>query len=187
MSQRQINSIAPQQFWQTQRRPDPVKQLRGKLNRENGKHFEELIDAACEWYASSGEAEIEKTPEAMKIIKRLENNRFIACFLKKAQPDYKGTLMGGRSVVFEAKYTDSNQMEQNRITDVQERALNRHERMGAACFVVIGFDAKNIFRIPWADWKDMKRLFGRKYVQPGELGRYRIDRGIRNGILLFLD
>lgn len=185
MSKRAINTIKVQQCRQMQRYPDPAKQFRGKKSRNMGNQFENLITKSCECYKSLDMAEIDKTPEPMKI-KRLENNRFIACFLKRAQPDFKGTIQGGRSIVFEAKYTDSGQMEQSRVTDVQERALDRHQLMGAKCFVIISFGMTDFFRIPWDDWKNMKKLFERKYIRAGELEDYRISIG-RNGVLLFLE
>ena len=67
---------------------DPNRQLLGKIARERGKQFEGRIDAALEYYAMKGFADIEKTPEPMKPIKDLGNGRFIACYEKKAQPDY---------------------------------------------------------------------------------------------------
>ena len=96
---------------------DPKRQLLGKIARECGKQFEGRIDAALEYYAIKGFADIEKTPEPMKPIKDLGNGRFIACYEKKAQPDYKGTLKGGRSIMFEAKFTATERMEQSRVLE----------------------------------------------------------------------
>lgn len=186
MNKRPINMISMQQYKQMQKYPNPIKQIQGKRSRAIGNYFEDIISNACEWYKSTNQAEIDKTPEPMKILKRMENNRFMACFLKRSQPDYKGTLLGGKSIVFEAKHTDSGQIEQSRVTEAQVKALDRHQSMGASCFVVISFKMADFFRIPWQDWKDMKTLFGRKYVRAEELNLYKITIG-RNGILMFLD
>lgn len=75
--------------------PNPVRQLRGMKNRAEGKAFEDILDKTFSYYSSKGYALIDKTPEPFKIIKRMENTRFIGCFLKRAQPDYKGTIKGG--------------------------------------------------------------------------------------------
>ena len=100
------------------------------------------------------------------------NSKMICVNEKKAQPDYKGTLSGGRSIVFEAKHTDKDRIEQGRVNEEQEKRLNNHEKLGALCFVVVSFGYERFFRVPWAEWKRMKELYGRKYIKaedvPGE-------------------
>ena len=98
----------------TSHKKDPMKQYQGAVSRAQGKHFEEYIDLSLRYYEQRGEAVVEKTPEPMRPTKDLGNGKFIAYYEKAAQPDYKGTLKGGRAVVFEAKYTHSAQMEQSR-------------------------------------------------------------------------
>ena len=94
----------------TSHKKDPMKQYQGAVSRAQGKHFEEYIDLSLRYYEQRGEAVVEKTPEPMRPTKDLGNGKFIAYSEKAAQPDYKGTLKGGRAVVFEAKYTHSAQM-----------------------------------------------------------------------------
>lgn len=186
MPKQSSSTMTIQQYRQMQRYPDAKRQYQGKRSRNRGAVFEDILTASCELYKQLGLAEIDKTPEPMKILKRLENNRFMTCFLKRAQPDYKGTLQGGKSVVFEAKHTDSEQMEQSRVTAEQVTALDRHQSCGATCFVIVSFRMTDFYRIPWDDWKNMKALFQRKYVRLEELEKYRIKQG-KGGILLFLD
>jgi recombination protein U len=104
---------------------------------------------------------------------------------KKAQPDFKGTLHGGRSVVFEAKHTDKDRIQQSCVTDEQAKRLNKHEKLGALTFVLVSFGMAEFYRIPWCDWKCMKELFGRKYVSPSDLGEYRVREA--DGVLRFLE
>lgn len=165
---------------------DPRRQLLGKIARERGKQFEGRIDAALEYYAMKGFADIEKTPEPMKPIKDLGNGRFIACYEKKAQPDYKGTLKGGRSIMFEAKFTASDRMEQSRVLEGQANYMTRHQRLGARCYVVIGFQSMEVYRIPWEVWSAMKEHFGRKYVTEADVEKYRVPIAW-NGALMLLD
>lgn len=94
---------------------DPRRQLMGKISKAKGKHFEERLDASFAYYRDRGYAIIEKTPEPMRPTKNLGNGKFIAFFEKKAQPDYKGTIKGGRTVMFEAKFTAKERMEQDRV------------------------------------------------------------------------
>ena len=166
--------------------PNPVNQLKGKRNRAEGKAFEDRLDEAFAYYAKTGYALIDKTPEPFKIIKRLEHLRFIGCFQKKAQPDYKGTIKGGRTVIFEAKYTDSDRIQQDRVSDAQWSYMEQVTELGARCFVLAGFKSGGIYRIPWPVWSDMKKKFGHKYVTEKDLSEYRISKSW-NDMLLILE
>lgn len=168
------------------KKPTPAQRYQGMVNRAQGKLFEDRINIALAHYDRLGLASVEKTPEPMRPIKRLSEGRFVAVFEKPAQPDYKGTLKGGRAVVFEAKHTSTGQMEQNRVTDAQAQRLDHHQDLGALCFVVAGFGQEDVFRIPWKVWREMKAAFGRKYVTPKDLEEYRVQLS-RAGVLLLLE
>lgn len=165
---------------------DPRRQRLGAIAKANGKHFEERLDQAFSYYRDRGYAIIEKTPEPMRPTKNLGNGKFIAFFEKKAQPDYKGVIKGGRAVMFEAKFTSKNRMEQNRVEQGQGEYMDCHETLGARCFVVVGFSTGEVYRLPWDDWKAMKQKWGRKYVTEADLEDYRVPTA-RNGALLLLD
>ena len=147
----------------------------------NGETFEELIERACARYDRAGIAYIEKTPEPTKPIRALKAGQFVTVFTKQAQPDYKGTLAGGRAVVFEAKHTASGRIEQSRVTPEQSAALDKHHALGAACFVLVSFSFDAFYRIPWAVWRAMPETFGKKSVNESDLKTYRVD------ILAFLE
>ncbi len=162
-----------------------VARWRGAKNRAQGETLESQIEAACVVYRARGIADIEKTPEPMRVLRPLENGQFVACFSKKAQPDFQGTLANGRAVMFEAKSTRTGKMSQSVVTEEQTKRLERHARMGALCFVVVSFD--NLYaRVPWADWCNMRDLFGHKYISKEEASRYRIGFN-KNGVLGFLE
>lgn len=156
---------------------DPKRQWQGKKSRNYGKRFEERLDAAFEYYQRKGLADIEKTPEPMRPIKNLGDGRFVAVYVKKAQADYKGTVKGGRTYVFEAKYTEKDRLEQSRVTEEQTRYLDRHQELGARCFILAGFSSGDVYRVPWDVWKNMKEAFGRKYVTERDLNPYRVYLG----------
>ena len=164
---------------------NPKRQYQGMVNRAQGKHFESLIDDACTYYEAKGVASIEKTPEPMRPIKDLGNGKFVAHFMKKAQPDYKGVLNGGRAVMFEAKFTTMDTMEQSRVSSEQGQGLDVYAALGAVCFVLVAFDRRGHYRIPWSVWRGMKAKYGRLYVKPEELDEYKIS--FTNGILQILD
>lgn len=148
--------------------------------------WEEMITAACYDYGQKGIAVIEKTPEPMKPIGRPNSyGQFMACFTKKAQPDYKGTLRGGKAIVFEAKHTDSDRIARSVISEEQEKQLNRHSRLGAVCFVLLSFGTDEYFRVPWALFRDMQDYVHRKYLMPDDIREYQIRYSM--GTLLFLE
>lgn len=157
----------------------------GKRNRALGLNFEKIVTEACEHYKSLGIAYIEKTPEPMKIIGVVNRKmgHFKAVFEKAAQPDYKGTLAGGRAIAFEAKHTESDRIKQEAITEEQWKALSTHEAMGALCFVVVCLGGK-YYRVPWTKWMTMKEDCGHKYMNADDLHPYLL--GALPGRLRFL-
>ncbi len=156
----------------------------GAKNRAQGEALEEQILIACGFYRAMGLAAIDKTPEPMKVLQRLEEGRFVCCFQKKAQPDFQGTLSSGRSVLFDAKSTRTGRIEQSEVTDKQWEYLDNHEKMNALCFVLVSFG--DVYAtVPWADWKNMKGLFGHKYMTREEDAPYRVRYNTR-GVLDFL-
>lgn len=149
---------------------------RGRQSRIMGDHFENMITASLRWYEDKGVACVEKTPEPMKPLRAPNRQgQFLACYVKAGQPDFKGTLTGGRSVVFEAKHTDSDRIEYSRLTDEQVEKLNTHYKLGAATFVLVSFGLQDFYRIPWEIWRDMKAIYGRKHIKQPELEPYRVQ------------
>ena len=167
------------------KKKDPKRQELGRISRKNGQHFEAVIQKTFDYYRERGFADIEKTPEPMKVIKSIGRGQFIACFEKKAQPDYEGTVKGGRTVIFEAKFTTSDRVLQDRVIDVQSQYMDRKSALGARCFVICGFMSKQVYRVPWQDWKNMKNIFGHKYATEDDLEKYRVSKAW-NGTLLIL-
>lgn len=159
----------------------------GARSRAEGAGFERIIDNACAYYRSIGLADIEKTPEPMKPLGNADRaGRFLACFTKKAQPDYSGLLNGGRAIKFEAKHTDSDRITQDRVSNAQSLRLASTERLGGVAFVLCSFGSRAFYRVPWAVWRDMKEYFGRKYITPADVEIYRVKFG-GPGVLLFLE
>lgn len=158
--------------------------MTGKRSKAAGEYWESMIEASCQHYRAEGQAEIIKTPEPMRPVKSLGQGKFIAHYEKMAQPDYKGTLKGGKAVVFEAKHTDSDRLQQSVISSEQEKQLDRHYDMGAECFVMVSFGFQRFFKVPWEVFREMKRNFGRKYITPEDIPQYEV-RYI-GGVLHFL-
>lgn len=159
--------------------------ITGRRSRAAGEYWENMIEAACRNYRLDGLAEITKTPEPMKPLSRPNaKGQFLACFTKQAQPDYKGTLKGGRAIVFEAKHTDAERMQRSVISEEQEKQLDRHMALGAETFVLVSFGLQEYFKIPWETFRDMKERYGRKYITPEDVREYQIK--YIGGVLRFL-
>lgn len=165
---------------------DPRRQYIGMMSRAAGKNLETIIEEACTYYRDKDIADIEKTPEPMKVIRSLGDGRFVACFEKAAQPDYKGIMYGGWAVNFEAKETEADRLKQSCVTPDQHERLERAYKYGAYVFVVVSFGLRDFYRIPWDVWRSMKELFGHKYITPQEAEPYRL-RFAGPGILMFLE
>lgn len=162
------------------------RQLAGKRAKVAGEYFEHMIDTACELYEERGAAIVEKTPEPMRPLgAKNQKGQFIACYTKAAQPDYKGTIAGGRSIVMEAKHTDDDRIEYKRVTPEQMEKLEKHHRAGALAFVIVSFGLERFYRIPWTVWRDMPETFGRKYIKPEEVEQFRLPAP--GGYIKFLD
>ena len=159
---------------------------RNKLSRHRGKEFENLIEAACAYYRARNVADIEKTPEAMRTLRGLGNGQFVAVYTEKAQADFKGFMMGGVAVNFEAKHTDSDRMDQDRVTPEQAARLRRARDYGGHAFVLCSFSGLHFFRIPWSFWENMKGHLGHKYITLQEAEPWRVRIG-GPGVLLFLE
>lgn len=160
--------------------------LRNKISRHTGAAFEDLIDRSCAYYADKCIAKIEKTPEPVKILGRMANGIFKAVFTKQAQPDYKGTLSGGQSIVLEAKHTDTDRIRRNVISAEQEKELDIYEAMGAHCYVIVSFGFRTVYKIPWVYFRDMKKYFGHQYISKDEPLIKSYEVKIIGGVLRFI-
>ena len=148
--------------------------IRGLQSRSNGEHFEGMIIAASRFYEERGIAAVDKTPEAFKVLKAMDRNRgqFICCFTKQAQPDFKGILMDSTMILFDAKHTDKDKISRDVVTAEQQACFERYMKLGAMCFLVVSLEFKEFYRVPWVVFRDMKKIYGHKYMNREELADY---------------
>ena len=158
--------------------------VKNRKSRANGRNFEEEIERGCSFYSEKGTALITKVPENRKVVGRTggRTSMMLCVNDKKAQPDFVGTIAGGKSIVFEAKHSDKGRIDYNRVTDYQHEMLQKHYSFGAECFVLVGFtseiedggekyagafdfkgDPAAVFMIPWNVWENMQKLVGHKF------------------------
>lgn len=147
--------------------------FKNRSNNDRGRLFENLIDQACLYYQRCGQAVIEKTPEPFRVTKKYQDGRFEGRFIGLAQPDYKGTLKGGRAIAFEAKMTGSDRIKKSVVTVHQSACLDRHEELGAMVGVCCMIK-KTVGFVPWHVWKDMKEIYGRQYLLETELKEFQV-------------
>ena len=146
--------------------------------------MEDRVNRGCEIYAEMREAFVEKTPEPMKVLGKAQKGRFLACFVKSAQPDYKGTIWGGRAFIMEAKHSE-NRLEFERISGEQRTALDTHRFMGAAAYVLMEFEGRDggAFLVPWNETR--KLMEKGQSCTAKDVGRWRVRS--EPGEILFLD
>mgnify|MGYP000361645724 CR=1 FL=1 len=99
---------------------DPLRALQGARSRAQGGRLEEQIEASCALLTETGRADISKTPEPMKPVSQPnKSGQFRAVYTKKAEPDFKGVMLGGRAVMFEAKSTGTGRLNKDRVLPEQ--------------------------------------------------------------------
>lgn len=125
--------------------------------------------------------------QAFKVLKAMDRNRgqFICCFTKQAQPDFKGILMDSTMILFDAKHTDKDKISRDVVTAEQQACFERYMKLGAMCFLVVSLEFKEFYRVPWVVFRDMKKIYGHKYMNREELEPYRIKYS--NGVVKYLD
>lgn len=152
-----------------------------------GNEFEHRIELACNYYRRKGLANIRKTPEPFKVIgKDLKTNKLEGFYTSKAQVDFKGTLKGGRSIVFEAKQSSKDAIQQSVIKEQQWDDLSVHEHLGALCYVIVSLSLKDFYMVPWYNFRKMEWLYGHKHMNRSELEKFRIPPH-KDGLIHFLE
>lgn len=102
---------------------DPLRALQGARSRAQGGQLEERIEASCTRLAEAGRADISKTPEPMRPVSQPnKTGQFRAVYTKKAEPDFKGVMLGGRAVMFEAKSTGTGRLNKDRVLPEQAKS-----------------------------------------------------------------
>lgn len=161
-----------------------IRSFKGSQNRAEGIAFEKLIETASAIYADKGVAYIEKTPEPFQVTRSLKNGRFEGYFKKQAQPDFKGTLKSGQSIVFDAKATETEKIPVSALSDEQVKSLTLHKKLGAETGVLLRFGVSGFAWIPFETFMNAKEINGHKHWTKEEAEPYAVN--YRNGYLDYL-
>lgn len=156
---------------------------RNRRSNDRGRSFENLLMKGCQYYQNRGAAVINKVYEPYICTKVLPDGKFIGRFLDRAEPDFKGVLAGGRAIAFEAKSTSKSRIQYNALTQTQRDWLAEQAEMGALAFVAIDIQGR-FFSIPYSVWSDMKNIYGKKFLMPGDIEKYEV---IFDGTVRFLE
>lgn len=145
------------------------KQQQGKTAKRNGKAFEKKLEDIFAMYKEKLLCNIEKTPEPYRYIKPYTNGGgglFVATFSKSAQPDFKGTLSGGRAVVLEAKSVHNDRFNLAMLTDTELKELILHDTLGAISGVLVyGQESGFIYFFPCSFIANMQAIKGYKHIK----------------------
>lgn len=145
------------------------KQQQGKTAKRNGKAFEKKLEDIFAMYKEKLLCNIEKTPEPYRYIKPYTNGGgglFVATFSKSAQPDFKGTLSGGRAVVLEAKSVHNDRFNLAMLTDTELKELIIHDTLGAISGVLVyGQESGFIYFFPCSFIANMQAITGYKHIK----------------------
>lgn len=156
---------------------------RNMVNNAQGHSFENYVHAGCVSYQMRGIAYVQKTPEPFRTLRKEPKGRALVQFTGNAEPDFKGCLYNGRIIVFETKYTGSDKIKQAALTEYQAQNLEIYSSFGGLSAVCVGVKERFYF-VPYSIWKNMKEIYGRKYVDTMDLEPFRVKF---NGAVLFLD
>lgn len=159
---------------------------KAKQSRDLGREFEALLERSFDALEAMGYLSVEKTPEPIKILSaRDKYGHFTACFVKKSQSDFGGTLAGGRSFRAEAKCTTTDRINQSVVREDQVDYLRHHDRLGAVSMVILGFlspaGAANVYALPFTVWDSIFALLRRKHVLEADLTPWRV--AVEGGML----
>lgn len=149
--------------------------IRGKRSKAYGDRFENLIELSCKRYKNQGKAYINKTFPPFTTIRR-QGNQMVGFYNKSGQPDFAGTLKNGRSVVFEAKHTNSTNIPFERVAQHQKQALNAHCDLGAEAFILVAFKLDSIYKIPIKDWLLLEKTVNKKSVNEKDLQEFKLKK-----------
>lgn len=149
-----------------------------------GNRFESMINQSNTFYDMKKFARVTKSNEPITVT-HFRGNRITGGFFEaKSDPDYSGTLTGGRAVVFEAKHCSGTSIPFEQVKAHQERELLKHDKLGAESFVLIGFHFKRFYRVSIKDWMALKENIGKKSLNEKDLSEYEIKA--KGGIIDYL-
>ena len=141
----------------------------GRVAKGNGKRFENLVGR---WLSvPNSNCDIRKQHEALKPVRSMGHGQFIAVYTAASGCDYFGTLMGGYSVVIEAKHREADRIRQADFTEAEKQHLHKTAELGGYAVVVVEFADGRVFLLPYLLVEKSQYVYGHKHIKEGELVR----------------
>ena len=114
------------------------------INKNKGMYIEELINRTIDYYwYNKDNIYFEKRFVPFKILKIMNNNVFLGKLLSKSTVDYTGVFKH-RHLEFEVKQTEKDFFDFSLIKKHQWMFMNRMNKMGIYCFLIIYFSLNDI-------------------------------------------
>ncbi len=156
-----------------------------------GAALEHLINISNMQYKRLGIAQIDKVATPVKILK-IRNSRVTGFLEKKSTVDYVGTLLGGKSVCFDAKETKGKSFPLANVKKHQMEYMGNAVKLGGRAFIIVSFtDINKIYRLEyerlkdyWDIWQNNKGKRGYASIPLEEFSLKRKELRQRRGIAL---
>lgn len=160
-----------------------ARSYRAAMSNGRGRMHEMLIEGGCRYYLAHGVAHITKTPEPFRVTSKNAQGIATVRFTAHAEPDFIGSLRGGRLLAFEAKFTDTARIRQDAVTETQAESLTAHRKLGAYACVCVGIQDE-AFMVPWEVFNNMAKNFGHKYATADDIRPWQVKH---DSVVKFLD
>lgn len=120
-----------------------------------GMSFENMIEYSNNRYEAMGLALVNKRPTPVKVTGRFRGGEIKGYFERPSTVDYDGILLGGRSIVFEAKsVAKANRFDLKNVEPHQVEYLSKCHDLNGISFLLIEMQALNsMYLIPYITFK----------------------------------
>lgn len=116
-----------------------------------GMNLEKLIRISNEWYRRNGIAFIEKIPTEFIPLRDMYGRVYDVKVAHKASVDFIGRLYE-HPIMVEAKHTGSGNIRFDAVQENQAKDLDEFTGGGGLGVVVVSFEFKRFFAVPWPYW-----------------------------------
>lgn len=128
-------------------------------------NFNDCIEKACNYYMEKKIAFIENVSGSFQPTGGSK---------KTSWSYYYGVLKDGSEIAFLTKHTEDKKIDPCIVTKMQRFIMDRLERYGVQCFVILSLSMKKFYRVPWTVFKNMQELFCHNFMDEHDLEAYRL-------------
>ena len=148
------------------------KRVIGATAKRHGKEFEASLE---QWFslqsAQKNWIDIRKQNEALKPVRPIGKGQFLAVYTKSSGCDYFGTMMGGTSIVLEAKHRENDRISQTDLTDAEWEHLTATATLGGYAMLITEFADRRLFLFPATLLSHSQLVYKFKHIKEKDLIR----------------